>query len=266
MADNRHPVAQKRVLYELPGTAAVEVTRCRYSPDGSDTGTLNIYCQRRETGDALLPAVVLVSGLSDAGALAFLGCRINEMEAFVGWARLVAASGLIGVTYTTGSDPASDLSQVIEYLQANGNAHGIDASRLGLWACSSHVPNALGQLMRHHSSIECAVLYYGFMLDLDGATGVADAQRIWRFANPAAGRAVAELPAETPLFVVRCGRDVTPHVNDSIERFVTHALAANLPLTVVNHHDAPHAFDLDHDSETTRQIVSETLTFLRDRL
>jgi hypothetical protein len=262
----RHPIAQKRVLHDMPGTADVEVRRAsRYSAADTDTHTLDIYYPPHWTG-ASLPAVVLVSGLPDAGAMAFLGCRIKDMESFVSWGRLIAASGVIAVTHTTGTDPAADLSQVIEYLQASGNTHGIDASRLGLWACSSHVPNALGQLMRGSSSLKCAALCYGFMLDLDGSTGVAEAQRTWRFANPAAGRPVSDLPADTPLCVVRCGRDATPHVNGSLDRFVQHALAANLPLTLVNHHVAPHAFDLDHDSDTTRWIVSGILTFLQTRL
>jgi len=261
----RHPIAQKRVLYDMPGTAGVEIRRgCRCSAD-TETPALDIYYPPHSTGSFTLPAVVLVSGLPDAGAMAFLGCRIKDMESFVSWARLIAASGVIAVTYTTGTDPAADLSQVIDYLQVDGHTHGIDSSRLGLWACSSHVPNALGQLMGN-ASMKCAVLCYGFMLDLDGATGVADAQRTWRFANPAAGRTVADLPPDTPLCVIRCGRDATPHLNASIDRFVERALAANLPLTLVNHRVAPHAFDLDHDSHTTRQIVSGILTFLQNRL
>jgi hypothetical protein len=38
-------------------------------------------------------------------------------------------------------------------------------------------------------------MLYGFMLDLDGSSGVADAERAWRIANPARNRAVDELPA-----------------------------------------------------------------------
>ena len=43
-------------------------------------------------------------------------------------------------------------------------------------------------------------------------------------------------------------------------------LAANLPITVANHATGPHAFDLMHDSETSRGIVRQILAFLRFHL
>jgi hypothetical protein len=120
--------------------------------------------------------------------------------------------------------------------------------------------------MEPEPPIACAVLCYGFMLDLDGASGVAEAQDTWRFTNPCAGKRVDDLPNDVPLFIARAGRDAIPHINGSIDRFVIHALRCNLPLTLVNHHVGPHAFDLDHDSDTTRDIVKRILAFLQFEL
>ena len=62
---------------------------------------------------------------------------------------------------------------------------GIDGNRMGLWACSGHVPNALSLLARpERTCLKCAALCYGAMLDLDGSTVVADAAREYGFANP----------------------------------------------------------------------------------
>jgi hypothetical protein len=264
---DRHEVARKRVLYDAPGTAKVRIrTGVVYATTDNGVQTLDLYYPPDWDGGPAAPAVVFVSGASDIGAQRVLGCRINEMESCISWSRLAAASGLIGVTYTTGVDPVADTRGVMRYLRAHGSTCGIDPTRLGLWACSSHVPNALGQLMERQPSVRCGVLCYGYMLDLDGASGVAEAQKTWLFANPSAGRAVAELPPDTPLFIARAGQDAFPHVNDSIDRFVAHALRQNLPVTVVNHHAGPHAFDVDHDSGTTRDIVRQILTFLRSRL
>lgn len=44
------------------------------------------------------------------------------------------------------------------------------------------------------------------------------------------------------------------------------ALPSNLPVTVVNHSTAPHAFDLLHDRETSREIVRRMLGFLEFHL
>jgi hypothetical protein len=41
---------------------------------------------------------------------------------------------------------------------------------------------------------------------------------------------------------------------------------ANQPLWLVNHPEAPHAFELFHDSEATRHILRAAMAFLRDAL
>jgi hypothetical protein len=264
---NRHEVARKRVLYETPGTERATIrTGVEYATTPVGVQTLDIYYPPDWTGRTPTPAVLFVSGLSDIGAQAFLGCRINEMESYISWGRLIAASGLVGVTYTTGADPAADTRAALVYLRAHGGRFCIDATRLGLWACSSHVPNALGQLMEQPQGIRCAVLCYGFMLDLDGSTGVSEARRTVPFANPAAGRSVDDLPPDVPLFIARAGQDANLHINDSIDGFLAHAVRRNLPVTFVNHHVGPHAFDLDHDSDTTRDIVRQILAFLQSQL
>ena len=40
----------------------------------------------------------------------------------------------------------------------------------------------------------------------------------------------------------------------------------NLPITFVNHAEGPHAFDLFDDSRTSRDILRQTLRFLRQHL
>ncbi|MGP0074234.1 MAG: hypothetical protein ACLPWF_20160 [Bryobacteraceae bacterium] len=52
-------------------------------------------------------------------------------------------------------------------------------------------------------------------------------------------------------------------MNEGIDRFISHALAANLPITLVNHPTGPHAFDILDDSETSREIIRQILEFLR---
>jgi acetyl esterase/lipase len=104
------------------------------------------------------------------------------------------------------------------------------------------------------------------MLDLEGNTDVASAAGQWGFANPNAGKSVADLSQDIPLFIARAGRDETPHLNETMDRFLGHALTHNLPVTFVNHPTAPHAFDLIHDSGTTREIIRQILAFMRFHL
>jgi acetyl esterase/lipase len=86
------------------------------------------------------------------------------------------------------------------------------------------------------------------------------------FVNPGAGKAVEDLPPDLPLLVARAGRDQTPRLNESLDPFLAAAVARNLPITFVNHAAAPHAFDLFHDDETTREIIRQILAFLRCHL
>jgi hypothetical protein len=44
---------------------------------------------------------------------------------------------------------------------------------------------------------------------------------------------------------------------------VAHALARNLPITLVNHATGPHSFDLSDDSETSRGVIRGILAFIR---
>lgn len=263
----RNDMTKKTVIYTLPGMEAVTVQRdvaYRTTPTGALT--IDLYHPPDFAPGQRRPAVVFVSGYPDPGFEAMLGCKLKDMGAYVSWARLAAASGLVAVTYTN-REPVADLDAMLAYLGQHAASLGIDANRIGVWAASGNVPAALGVLMRNAGvSFQCAALLYGYMLDLDGATGVGEAAARFGFANPCAGMTASDLPHELPLLVVRAGRDEMPGLNASIDRFVAAALARNLPVTLANHATAPHAFDLLDDSDASRELIQRILAFLRFHL
>jgi acetyl esterase/lipase len=178
----------------------------------------------------------------------------------------MAASGVAAITYTN-REPAADLQMLLRHVRQNAASLGVDGNRIGVWATSGNVPLALSVLMQDDRDfVKCAVLCYPFTLDLEGSTGVAEAAGTWKFVNPVAGKSVADLPPDLPLFVARAGRDEFPHLNATLDRFLAHGLVCNLPITFVNHPTAPHAFDLVDDTETSREIVRRILAFLRFHL
>jgi hypothetical protein len=267
MSEERPPdhISRKRVVYNMEGMERAVVRRdVVYRTTDEGPLTMDVY-RPADAGDALRPAVVLAAGYRDAGYEKMLGCRFKDMAMTVSWAQLIAASGMIAVAYTN-RDPAADLDALLQYVRSNGASLGIDSGRLAVWACSGNVPVALGALAQGHASLRCAVLLYGYMLDLDGATGVAEASAAFRFANASAGRSVEDLPREVALFVVRAGLEQFPHLNGSLDRFVEKALALNRPLTLVNHAAGPHSFDLLDNTEASRSIVRQALEFLRSQL
>jgi hypothetical protein len=267
----RLAIAAKRVIYELPG--AVDVVTTKDLPYGTSADgplSMDVYHPpargagaRPAAGPATLPAVVIVAGYPDRGFQTMLGCRFKEMGSSVSWAQLIAASGLVAITYAN-RDPAADLVALLELLRRDAGELGIDATRMGLWASSGNVPLALSALMDPaHGAFRCAALCYGLTLDLDGSTAVAEAARAYGFANPAAGRSIDDLPTGVPTFLARAGQDQFAGLNAAMDGFVAHALRRNLPITVINHPSGPHAFDLFDDSETSREIVRQVLRFLQ---
>jgi len=265
--NERDQLSKKVVVCQIPGMDAVTIRPdIRYGASEAEVQTMDIYYPPDHKSGARIPAVVFVTGYSDPGFKAVLGRRQKEMGSYVSWARLTAASGMAAITYTN-KEPAADIKALLHYLAENAASLGIDENGIGVWACSGNVPNALSVLMeKHHKPLKCAVLCYGFMLDLDGSTGVAEAAGKWGFVNPAAGKSVADLPPDLPLFIARAGRDETPYLNEALDAFLAKALTANLPITFVNHAVAPHAFDLMHDSETSREIIRQILAFMRFHL
>ena len=188
----------------------------------------------------------------------------------IGWTvsmcQLIALSGMVAIAYTN-RDPVADLRALFEHVHECAGSLRIDPARVGVVATSGNVPTALTTIMQDASrTAACAVFGCGCLLDLDGATDVADAARQFGFANPGAGRTVADLRRDVPLLITRAGRDQFPAMNASIDRFIRQGLIENLPMTVVNHAGGPHAFDLFDDSRTSREIVRQTLRFLRQHL
>jgi acetyl esterase/lipase len=260
-------ISKKKVLYAMPGTDAVTVRKnVVYRAIDAGELTMDLYYPPDSKDDARAPAVIMVTGYPDIGARKMLGCNFNEMESFVSWGRLMAASGLVAVTYTN-REPTADVRAMLEHVRQNAAALGIDENRIGVWSCSGHAPTALSLLMPGGQDfLKCAVLCYPYTLDLDGSTLVADAATRWGFVDACAGKSVDDLPREIPLFIARAGQDQMPGLNEALDRFVGKTLACNLPVTVVNHAAAPHAFDLFHDSDTTREIIKSILGFLQFHL
>lgn len=255
MTQPRHEITTKKVLLQLPGMDAVTSRLVEFA--GADGQPLPLQVYYPAGVARPVPAVVIVEGYADPGFTKFFGCRFMEMDWSVSMAKLMAASGLAVITYAT-REPEADARALLAHVGAHADVLGVDATRTGLWGTSGHGPLTVSLLDR----VRCAVLSNTYTCDFDGATHVADAARTFRFVAPAP----AAPPPPTPLFVIRAGQDEMPGLNASLDRFVARALASNVPLTLVNHAQAPHSFDLFHDSDLTRHVLRQAFAFLRFHL
>ena len=269
MSDGMPPndIAARQVVYSMPGTADVIVRRDVEFPaaDGAAL-TLDVYHPSNAGVDTRAPLVIIVAGYADRGFERIVGRKFKDMGSTTSWARLLAASGMAAIAYTN-REPVGDLRAVLEYIRHNAETLHVDENRLGIWASSGNAPLALSLLIdQAPARVTCAALFYGYLLDLEDATGVADAARAFGFVNPCAGRGVDELRAGVPLFLARAGSDRMPGLNVAMDRFLQKAIATNRPVTFVNHPSGPHAFDLFDDTDISRQIVRSALSFLRFQL
>jgi len=248
----------KPLVHTIPNTSDVHVEQdLRYTTANGPLG-FDLYRPLHATSPS--PALVFVSGYPDPGMVAMLGKPLKEWASYQGWARMVAASGIAAITYEN-RDPA-DVFALIEYLRANASTLGLDPARIGVWACSGNVPMALGLMTRE--PFACAALLYGYLLDVDGATDVAQAAAQFRFAMPPV--TIDDLPRETPMLVVRAGRDETPGLNATLAKFVAAASARGMPIELIDHPDAPHAFDIIDDTPASHDVIERVLAFLRRNL
>jgi acetyl esterase/lipase len=264
-----HDAGPEQLVYRLPGMESVRVRRSLTYKTADHTAlTLDVYePPAGVTPAALRPAVLFVHGDGPPEMLR----DIKDSGQYVGWGQLVAACGLVGVTFAHRSSErgralaaaAQDIDDLIGYVRAHALNLGIDPVRLCLWVCSAGGPVGLRTVLRDRPAyIRCIVAYYA-LLDLRPLRGALD---------PAVSVGVVEefspvtllrhAGAVPPIFLARAGLDCA-EFTATTDRFVADALAHNLPIEVMNHPAAHHGFDTRDDDARSREIIARSLAFMR---
>ena len=119
MAEESHEqeIAKKAVVYQRNDTNAVTV-QCDipYARRDGEQLTLDVYRPAQEWSP--LPAVLFVTGFPDAGMRRVVGCNAKDMASYISWAKLMAASGIVAITYTNRT-PTADAGDVLRYVREN---------------------------------------------------------------------------------------------------------------------------------------------------
>jgi len=228
------------VLYSVAGMDEVRLTNVEYA----NGLTMDLYYPPQYDFAAPLPAVIFVNGLPDGSWTSMMGAPWKEMERIISWAQLVAASGVIGISYETSGYAATDTSDAINFILKQGAWLGVDSERLCLWSASSSTPRMLFLLYdpdaAYQASLRCAVMYYG-----DTKLGV--------------------LPAHVPLLVVQAGID-DQSMNALMDELVKRGREAGATVEFIKYEQGGHGFDVGEDREETRTIIQRTLEFMLSNL
>jgi len=223
---------RRPVVYRLAATERVTVRRdLPYKTAGTNALKMDVYYPPDLAANARLPVVVFVNGVGAQG--------FKEWGQYTSWGRLVAASGLVAVNYESRqADALADAEDLLKYLRANAASLKIDENRVAVWACSANVRTGLPLVMQpDRRYVRAAVFYYGIM---------------------------NEQPTrrDLPLFIARAGFD-SLQLNASIDAFVKRAVEEEVEANFVNYAEGRHGFELFDDTVRSREIVKQTLDFLK---
>lgn len=228
----------RAIQLELPGMDRVQVYKNQiYKPASEPSLSLrfDLYTPPDFKGEARLPLVLFLNGV---------GFReLKNWQVYQSWARATAASGMAAVTFETSSTSVeSDIDTLVAYLREHAAALSIDGDNMCWWACSANVSRTLPlTLQETRKYVRCAVVYYGM-------------PERW-----------PKIRADLPLFVVKAGLD-SPELNKRLDKFAAQASAQNNDLTYIVYASGRHAFDVFDDTLRTRDILRETLQFMRMQL
>jgi dipeptidyl aminopeptidase/acylaminoacyl peptidase len=230
------------VVYRLPGMETVRVVRdLKYSDVDNPHLLMDVYLPGESSGSGRHPVVFLIHG----GAAPEY--RAKDWGVFQSWGRLVAASGMIGIAFTHRlgypvpflDEASADLANAVAYVRANGDLWNADGESVGLMAFSAGGPLLASGSKEDATFVRCLIAFYAF-LEME--------------------------PPTIPLFVARAGLDAVPGLKQGTDRFIAAALAANAPVTAVNHPAGEHGFDMLNDDGRSREIIRGALEFMKTHL
>ncbi len=252
-----------RVVYQIPAMEKVSIKQelVYKTTDGKDL-TFDAYYPPDFKGETRLPVVILVLGYADD----VFSKKLKDWEVYKDWAKLFAAFGMAAINYST-QQPAMDIDDLILHIRENAEDLKLDENSIGIWSCSGNVLTALSVLMDERKEhLKCAILYYGIMMTPDQkfSDTILKLNKILSFSTEGLEK-IKKFHKNLPLLIVRSGKD-REDLNQTNDYFVSRAISNNVPLTFINYTEGRHAFDVYDDNAKSRDIIQQTLKFMKFNL
>lgn len=264
-------LVNRPVVYTVDGVDRVRVrSDLVYKTDEALELAMDVYRPETAMAGERLPAVLFIHG----GVPPEIPVRPKEWGIFKSWGRLVAASGMAGVTFNHRlgfPNPnlvaaSADTLDAIAFVRRRASDLGIDPERLALVAYSAGGPLLSMAIRSPEPYLKCLAAFYAY-LDLTGSAVhrkyLTPGEIDWF--SPAVALSQSEIPIP-PIFVARAGQDRIPDLLPSVDRFVGEAISRNAALAFFNQPGGQHGFDNQPGDPRSVEIVREAVEFLRRNL
>jgi hypothetical protein len=265
---NAEENTETSLVYKAPGMENVIIKGdIEYSSEQETRLTVDMYYPPGFNFESILPAVLVVFGFSNDIQKKFIGSRFKDMSWYRSWGKLIAASGMAALLYETDS-PEKDLDILLQFLQDRADDFNIDRNRLGMYSCSGNAPLALVNCMdKTKRYFRCAAFYYGYLLmtDQKNIQEIESLSEKFGFSAPKLN-ADLKLRDDLPLLIVRVGLEANPHLNSSIDHFISKAVNQNLQIDFINYREGQHGFDAYDNNAQSREIIKKTIDFWKFHL
>ncbi len=196
----------------------------------------------------------------------------KDWGGYQSYGRLAAASGFVGITFNhrfygakEAADAAGDVDTLVAYVRTNAESLRVDPDLLALWAFSGGGTFLSRPLAQRPTWLRALVSYYATLDNRVPPPGVPNvlSDEVRRALSPAAQLAPgAPLPF---MLIARAGKD-SPPLNATVDTFLREALAAGVPLELLNHPTGQHGFDILDDDARSKEIIARTFGFLKTHL
>lgn len=253
------------VVYQVPGIDKVKVaTNLKYTATDDPNIAMDVYSPPDLAKTDKIPAVILIHGGAKPE------WTPKDWGVYTSWGRLIAASGFVGITFTHRTEypdkslekGSQDVLEAIKYIRANADKYNVDKDRICLIAYSAGGPMLSLAMHGDTPYIKCLVGFYAFMDIRQSNYSKTESPETLNAFSPITY--VEKDPGKIPpMFIGRAGRDEVPTMDDSIDRFISAALAKNIALTVTNHPNGVHSFDNQNDDARSREIIQSSIAFMK---
>lgn len=225
------------VVYDLPATKNVKVkTDIPYS----GSLTIDVYSPPNAKNGDKFPAVIFLNAIGDAP-----NNRVKNWEIYKSFPRLIAAHGMVGISMDAdGAKIQESLRSLFDFLEKDGAKHGIDGTRLGVYAASANVTQSTIYLMSANASksIKAAALFYG-----------------------SAPSPETKIRKDLPVLFILPQGDFVNSGQPQMPLWQRVA-EAHAPWTLQFAANLPHAFDAFTDNDESRRVIQQAIAFWKTNL